>query len=481
MENILEVAKSTEKTVVYQSENIFEVTNFVDGKFIKNNILTRDIFSIDEQPLFKIYDASPWTIEYALATANRIQHELELIPVEKIIAVLSKSMTYYFDDESKLIPIVQATGSPLSFVKDTIRQMKDWVRNIDIFYAHLTNDTNIHYRNSSPVIAILPSNSDAESILVIAQVLLSKNAAIIRPSRKGSSAYSTLEFIQAFNTAIDDFADRALEILKSAVAMINIGHYDYLEQLCMDGANYLFFGDEKTTQTIRESVNSYCKPRKVFGFGTGLSTTIILDDIASETVDEILQSISFNAGNECISTDIVYIHTDIYEPVLSKLMRQSQKFKSGDPFDSDSIGLLLPQNIDYIEQEIGKYGKQNYLNTSYFKGSKQIHTSIIPLNIYEAAIEYPGPIASVRVFTDLTELQRLIKMDLVHNEMSKNLVTSIYTISEERFQKTKQVTQTYLVKRNKPTTSFEPMLPHQGVYLMKEFMDPVFIDQKHSY
>lgn len=102
--------------------------------------------------------------------------------------------------------------------------------------------------------------------------------------------------------------------------------------------------------------------------------------------------------------------------------------------------------------------------------------SILTIPADETAMEYPGPVCSVRAFTDLDELTHLSRKDRRDNRKSKNLVTSIYTQSADTYQQCLRIAQAYTIKRNKPTHAFNPMLPHQGVYLLRELVDVMWVD-----
>ena len=90
---------------------------------------------------------------------------------------------------------------------------------------------------------------------------------------------------------------------------------------------------------------------------------------------------------------------------------------------------------------------------------------------------YPGPIASVRPFKNIEHLSSFIKKDLHDNNMKKNLVTSVFARSKQIFQDLLPYLRAYIVKYNKDTYDFNIALAHQGVYLVRDLMDPVYVDE----
>jgi len=458
--------------------------------------LRRIISGISGKPMLEVHDVDKWGLVSAIKTASKTQHQLENIPLEKIIGVLSRSVDYYFDDDSKYNVIVSLTGSPITFVREGTKFVKDWCKDLNPYLSLALEGNNVYFRNSAPVVAILPSNSEQEVPYVLAQTLLSRNATIIRPSSLGASSYSVFEFVSALNKGIDKTNDPSLEPLRSAISVINTQSRDYLDSLSIDGWNYIFFGDNFTVKEIEANIREKCSPRKIISYGTGLSMSVILDDSnLDETIRNIMESVIVNVGNECTSTDVVYVKNEMYDVVLRRLQQEAEKYRSGNPFDPRTIGLVEQNNVDYITGELLKRGKLEFLKSSDvelsdlsknstdlfdvqpYEKRRLIHTSVVPLSKYETAMEYPGPIVSVRPFTDMEELREIIEKDLRDNGMEKNLVTSVFTEDEKSFYSVLPLLRSHTVKLNKPTHDFNILLPHQGVYIVRELSNPVFIDK----
>ena len=68
--------------------------------------------------------------------------------------------------------------------------------------------------------------------------------------------------------------------------------------------------------------------------------------------------------------------------------------------------------------------------------------------------------------------------DLKKNNMTINLVISVYTNTLERFDKIVKKAKSYTIKLNKPSSEMNLYLEHQGKYLIKEFMNMKLVEMK---
>ena len=202
----------------------------------------------------------------------------------------------------------------------------------------------------------------------------------------------------------------------------------------------------------------------------------MFEDVDIDKCTEIIiESAALNRGDECIGTDIVYCHSSIYDSFISRISEVAEKFKAKNPMEVDSIGIVNPDNLDFIKGELLKRSKIEFLISEKSENELELlHTSIIPLTDYETAMEYPGPILSVRSFNDLSQLKILIEKDLHDNNMLKNLTTSVFT--EKYFDDVLPILRAYLVKKNIGTHEFNFSLPHQGTYILRELSDRIDVD-----
>lgn len=473
--------QNTDARLHNMENNIIRIPSYIYGtKRYSENINQRVIRSLDNLPLFEIHDVDEWGLKAAIESASINQQDLTNIPTQKIVDIIVLAMDFFFDNSDKYRKIVEMTGSPYSYIKNASEKTKLWAKNISEFVPlslGLKDDKHFFPKSTSPVVAVLPGNSDQEVLFVLTQTLLSKNSTIVRPSNSGASAYAVMEFINAINLAIDKLDDPEIEPLRSAIAQVNTSNTNYLDTLSFDNWNYIFFGSDSTIATIEKKIRFNCSPRKILSHGTGLSISIVMEDVdVDKIIIPITESITMNRGNECIDTDIMYVHDDIFDEFQSKINLQARKYISGDPYENKKIGILEKDNVNFCVGEAIKRGKNQYLNLEETPDRILLHTSIFPISKFETALEYPGPIASLRSFGGINELSFLVNKDLQDNGMTKNLVTSIFTDSNHNFDKVLQLAKTYIIKRNKATNDFNYNLPHQGIYLLRELVDLIHID-----
>lgn len=462
-------------------EKSIEIPNYIYGEErFGNPEQTRTIPDVKGTPVLEIHDANKWGLKAAAETAATTHDAMNAVSIHEISHVLETAMDIYFSDSSKFKTICRVTGSPYSHVDQSTGMVKNWCRNILSYYENSfgrDNSQDVHIAGSAPVVVILPGNSDQEVIFILAQTLMTKNPAVVRPSTTGAGSFVVYEFIRALNAAIDTIGRPELEVLRSAVSLVNTRDRDFLDSLCHNGWNYIFFGDASSVITIETAIRKKCFPRRTIGYGTGLSTTVLLDDRDIDNrLDQIMDAVTTNRGNDCMSTDIIYIHEPIYETAIELLLHKAKQYLPGDPLAKNSIGIIESHNSDFIKGELIKRGRLNHLDLNREDNLDLIHPSVIPINEFETAIEYPGPVVSVRSFKGTGQLADLIKKDLMFNQMTKSLVTSVYSTSETTFKEVVPALQAHTIKWNKPTHDFSFSIPHQGISLLRELADIAYLD-----
>ncbi len=437
-----------------------------------NSNILLDLFG--DQTL-EIRNATEWDLSTAIECASAAQEELHKISIDTISRVLRRAMDFYFDTPWKFQLITRMSGSPLHFVVNGIEFMKSWCRDLEAYHRRVLGNDGCLYTNSAPLVGILPGNSEQESLYVIAQTLLSRNALILRSSGSGPGAFTALEFHRAFARACHELDPDTADILLGAVSLVSThsGAF-FLENTLVDGWNYIHFGSDSTVRRITRDIQRQCVPRRVIGYGTGLSTAIVLShDVPAPS---ILDAVSVNCGNECISTDIIYCHESIFEELLQRLRLASRGYRTGDPFAPDSIGLMHPANFDFTYGELCiKRGKLADVALENGDARPLMHASIVPLNRYESTLEYPAPVAAMRPFADFDELRQLVAKDLHDNEKDKNLVTSVFSHNRDEFEELLPLLRTHTAKWNVPTHVMDMGIPHQGMHLVRELAEPMYI------
>jgi len=462
-----------------------ELLNYIDGEFrkgikVQTNI---DVLNRKTGPKLKVHFASHWDIVSAIEGISRVQSEIAKIDEKIIHDVLHRAMKYYLVKKSDYTLLAEMTGSPVRFTEAAINETKEWVMKSEEFSKAVFGHKLEAHHNSVPSIGILPSNSEQEALYVIVQSLLAKSAMIIRPSSRGAAGYSSLEFVHAWNRAVDEIASEHI-FLKKIISVINISDMNQnWGLLSIDNWNYVCFGSDATIHEIKKEIYTHAQPRKIIAYGSGLSMTAVDESNETDLNDlayTILESVSINRGNECVSTDILYVHKSLYDKFNKILLKTRDQFKSLSVNDKRTIGLTQETNCDYILNAIAQKGKLEYIDFEEkgFGNNKRkvIHTSIVPLTEHEASMEYPGPIVSMRSYSDQEHLFKLMRTDLLQNNKRKSLVCSLYS-SKEFFNSSLASISAYKIKHNRPTHLMDLFLPHQGIYLMRQLSDIIVLER----
>jgi acyl-CoA reductase-like NAD-dependent aldehyde dehydrogenase len=284
-----------------------------------------------------------------------------------------------------------------------------------------------------------------------------------------------------------------LEFLKGIINIVNLESFDEMWDLVsIDGWNYVVFGSWQTTEDVAKNIGLRAKPRKIVQYGAGFSATIIDESVGDDIETrkdvalQVLESVSVNRGNECLSTDVIYIHSEIYHEFIRLLQDLKDDFQSFDPLQRKSIGTISQRNYDFIKQTLHANGKLRFAKVGTVRFHRPedghpvlptIHTSLIPLFDIEAATVYPGPIASVKKYSSSAELKQHMNFDLGRNKDDRFLSCSVFG-SGKFFQEIVEGIPAYTVKHNIPSHMIDLNRPHQGIFLVEELTDRVNVETR---
>ena len=471
-------------------DKLIEIPNYINGKFEISGE-KRILKSYSKKDYALIYNASDGQLREAKRNLIGIKKELNEIPVKKIIAVIKKTMDFYFTSEKEYEHITTLTGSPLSFVKSSFEEMKAWCRNLDQYLSLCFGTENIEkipiksrgkilgykkYIPRGPIIGILPKNSEATSIYLIVQILLSKNPGIVKTSSSLASSYTSIQFMRALHKALDKTHDKSLQLLRRAISIVNLFDNDkrsIINRLEVAQGVYVVFGSNQTIQAIEQELKD-SDYRAIIKLGTGLSASLVLADAdLTLAAKEICEAASMNNGRDCISTSVLYIMDDIYDKCMKKLRLQAEHYKSNDPLSKKStVGIIEEDTKKSIHETITRLNRSHLLK----KMNNQLHLSFIELDEHEQVYEFPGPIVCVRKISTTEEFVRKLKEDIQKNNMEKNLATSLFTKDKTLVEKLSEQIPSYIVKLNKGTEKMNLMLEHQGRYLLKDFLSSIILE-----
>jgi len=471
-----------------------EIKNYINGKFSETDdfVINDNAINDIDGPKAKIYFCNDWDLTAAIETATLIQPKLRLVSSNMLADLLSKTMEYYFNSNEDYLFLTEMTGSPYRFLRYAINGTKEWVKDFKNFYTNTFRSVVSSYIfSSNPTFAILPSNAEQISLFVIAQSIMAKSALIIRSSSRNAGSFTSVRFVEAWNKVIDEL-NPDLHFLKKIVNIVNYKNIDDLwKHVSIDDWNYICFGSRHTINNVVSNINQYATPRKFVDYGYGFSNSVIdssallnLDYknqaiVLNEITQKVLISATENTGNQCTATDVVYVHKDVYEMVFKALKHNAVKYKSLDPKHPESIGVVSPNNVKYIEQGINELHKREHLNVQLdANNNKVIHASVVPLSRYEYASEYPGPILFVKSYDSETDLLQQMAKELEVNDVLKYLSSSVFA-SKTFFNDIAPKLRTYKLKYDKPSHEVNLYYYHQGKNLLDELTELTIIEEKY--
>lgn len=107
----------------------------------------------------------------------------------------------------------------------------------------------------------------------------------------------------------------------------------------------------------------------------GNDASIVLPDVDIEkTAPEVAMGAFFNSGQVCVATKRIYIHQDIYEPFVAKMVEFAKNMKVG---SSEEDGVLMGpiQNSMQYEKVKGFFEDSKAKGYKFAVGSPEISSS----------------------------------------------------------------------------------------------------------
>ncbi|UAA37710.1 aldehyde dehydrogenase family protein [Paraneptunicella aestuarii] len=461
------------------------IPNYIDG-CVKNSQSPFTLYSCEGLPYAEAYFATPAQLRKFKRAIPSIKKRLNTIPVDTLIHLLQQAFQNFINDETAE-HTAKLSGVPSVIIKQDWNTLRLWFEALPDYLQDNFGSENyqrspvIHplshkdfrrFQAKGPLISILPSNSEIESLVLIAIALLSRTPALLRSSRRGTSNYIPTTFLQCFNKVVDQhtFSSDIAEALMSAVCVANLQQdsvADVIEQLdVIDGVYYLF-GSDKTLQDFKHAIP---KNRTIVEFGTGYGVSYLSSSAELDSsLNNILESVSYRNGTQCTNTKLLYVHQDIYPQVIDELFTRSlaKKYQPSDVLGGEStIGLLPPESQKSVKSHAANlvHSEQLHIN------NKSTGLSFIELQPEEVFPEYPAPICGVRKVKDHQDFLESMKNDLERMCMSRNLVSSIYSSDNVEIQSLINSIPSHSIRVNLPTTRFALHIEHQGKSLISSLM-----------
>ena len=467
---------------------LIEIPNYINGAFeVSDTSLI--ISDCHDNPMATIYSVSDLQLRKIKRSIQEVFLALKDIELEELFLLIEKIPDFYFKDNKKIEELALLSGSPISYLESVITLQKEWCRNIRFFYkfalSSLLDEQDVlgrlvsyHISSKGTIVAILPQNSDEEPLYVILQALLSRSPVVIRSSSNAPSSYCSLEVVHALNDAVSVLKLKQAEVFKNAVTVINLFHIEQKEEifgkLFIENASLLFFGSETTLDKIKK-LPSVQKYSCVVGMGSGLAISVVHSGDMKNIATEVLDSAIFNNGSECIATRIIYVDDSVYDDFTKLISEKAKEYgKSNVQANEMAIGHIKPGYQKKIIKAIEYFSKTSAIDVVASDGTT-IQLVDVPLNI--GVPEIPGITIFVKRFKDTKELLSGVNADLNVNALSRNIVTSIFTAEDSFFEEMVNCFPTYLLRKNKGTSSISPYIPHQGVFFLNSFINVKIIEK----
>ncbi len=203
--------------------------------------------------------------------------------------------------------------------------------------------------------------------------------------------------------------------------------------------------------------------------GTGFSISIILNDAdISSAIEEIAHSVTQDKGNKCTTTNVVYAEEQIYQQLVESLHKKEAEFvKKNILHPETKLGWLREEEKEKIIKQLKVvYGLENINHEANY-----INFTIHEMQPHEQVEEISAPVLFLKKLNYEGELIKQIKEDIAKNKLEKNLVTSIYTKSFEKFEKLASALPSHTFKFNRSSEKINFFLEHQGIFLIRELVD----------
>lgn len=250
-----------------------------------------------------------------------------------------------------------------------------------------------------PVLAISAFNHPVNLIAhQLATAFAAGNTVILKPSSTTPiSAYKMVEFFEKAG-------------LDSGVISFLILTNEQADILVSDKRIKFitFIGSSKVGWGIRRKAHNGV--RMAFEHGGTAVCTVDKSANLVKAIPKIAKHAFYHAGQVCVSTQNVFVHEDIYDTFLEKLITETKKIKTGDPTDSATeVGPLIRSGevdrvVSWVNEAVSEGAKVEY---GFENIGNQCLTPTIMTNVNKNMKifknEVFGPTVNILKYNDLQE------------------------------------------------------------------------------
>ncbi|RMG23925.1 MAG: aldehyde dehydrogenase family protein, partial [Armatimonadetes bacterium] len=396
-------------------------------------------------------------------------------------AIKRLSETYLIEPEKQEL-IARMTGSPISYVRASLDNLRGWMADIDSFRARVLPEEisgqAVEYAPTGMTGIILAGDEVALAGYIGVNALLAKNPTVMRPSTL--EAISATEFVRALpSVGLEDhfhlvYWPRHQEqitqhLLDSAKNVVLIGSDSTVEEICVvrDG--------------VGRVVRDYRSEKVIIEFTTGNSASIIAPDAhLRRAAIEVVHAATMNKGAECINAGKVYVPAERVREFANYVVGEARRLKHGDPLDPQTnIGLIGREAVAEIRARSRvdePFGLSEVSIIYHDFGEESMGLLVVedPSNASDFVLsELPGPTLAIIPYTGTIEdAVRLANKAVEHTRARKSTVTAVFTERESDLAYARRHLATHKVVHNLSTgKSMDGMTsPHHGVYPVRKLV-----------
>jgi|GEM_PF-4268680 len=465
-----------------------DIPSLINGQWVESET-TRSVRDFEGAERVRIHGTSPTGIRVAKRAMLQIREQLASTPSGVLLRIVKRAAKDYLGASEREL-IARLSGSPISYVNASVETYRHWMSHIDQYLEQAfgtaeyervpirVHGKQVGYRKhlpTGPVVAVLPANEDGAAAYVLAQLFLSKNPILVKPSSRGASAFATERFIRALHAAIlAEAPDR--KYLLQAVQMANVldtpDKAAQVAELGVENCSFVIFGSDASVEEITKAITY--RTRKIIKMGTGFSVSVILDDAdLGNALNEIYESITEDRGNKCTSTHVLYVQEGVYAQVMAELDKLAGIPHAANPLDASArTARLDAATQDAVNRRIGELYPAHGLQRQDFR--------VYELDENAHVEELPGAIVFVKKITSPEHFCRLLANDSSSNGIERNLVTSVYTSDERKVDAIAARVPSHIIKWNISSNAINFFIEHQSVFLIREVMQSTVVETLHA-
>lgn len=299
----------------------------------------------------------------------------------------------------------EAYSSEVGFVLESIRHslknIKKWSKTErkrrPLFMP--SSKSKVYYEPYGLVLIIGPFNYPFHLIIEpLIGAIAAGNTAILKPSEKTPHTVAILQEIIA-----GVFAEEYVSVISGGNEEVN--------ELIHSDVDYIFFtGSNRVGKIIMKAAAENLIP-VTLELG-GKSPTIVHKDADLEkAAARIIWGKFYNLGQTCIAPDYLYVHEEVKDKFLEKLLKNIKKFYGEFPMESSDYGRMIDEDsfhrvLGLIDKEKLYYGGQND------REKLKIAPTILKDIHWQDAVmqeEIFGPLLPVLTYKDIHSLLSFLK------------------------------------------------------------------------